>query len=75
MYEIDTDVALPPGRRRMPWKNMKVGDSFHVPARPGEDVTKVQEQMSSNAAGAGKRFGARYTVRQENDGVRIWRIE
>ena len=75
MYEIDTDVAIPPGRRRMPWRDMEVGDSFHVPVRHGEDVKKLQESMSANAAGARKRLGTRYTVRQENGGVRIWRIE
>ena len=81
MFEIENNVPLPPLRygnnhSKYPWREMKVGDSFHVPPRrPDQSAAQVQAAMAATASGAGKRLKARYTVRQEGDGVRIWRVE
>ena len=80
MFEVESGIPAPmsyrhDNRRLYPWREMEVGDSFHVPARPDEDVTKLQVAMSATAGGAARRMGTRYTVRQECGGVRIWRVE
>ena len=80
MFAVEKGIPAPDyrtfeNRRYYPWKDMEVGDSFYVPARTDEGVTKLQVATSSTAIGAGKRLKTRYTVRQEGEGVRVWRVE
>lgn len=65
--KIDRRVPLPAERgnnaAKFPWSDLKVGDSFY----------------SASAAARGglyniaKRHGIKITVRNEGDGVRVWR--
>ena len=70
MFEIENGVPVPPNGM-YPWKEMRVGDSFHVPNRPD----KPAPNMSAVSASAAKRLGTRYTVRRDSKGVRVWRVE
>ena len=82
MFPVQGNIPIPRNRpaasgsrRRYPWRTMKVGDSFFVPCRDGEDPGKLQESIAATGVGAGKRLGTRYTTRREDDGVRVWRAE
>ena len=80
MFQVETGIPTPVGyrhenRRKYPWKEMRVGDSFYVPTRQDQSTNKLQTSMGATAAGARKRLHARYTVRIEGDGVRVWRVE
>ena len=80
MFEIEAGIPVPEtrrfrNRRSYPWARMNVGDCFFVPPRPEETVAKLQESISSTGIGAGKRLGMRFTVRQTEGGVRVWRVQ
>ena len=72
--EISSDIPIPVpgGRRRYPWKKMKVGDSFFLPGN---------EQTQNTVSGAGRNiFGAgcvstRKTTENGVVGYRVWRIK
>ena len=55
-------------RRRYPYREMELGDSFWV-AEIG-----LQVMMNTNYRW-GKRLGRRFVARAEGGGVRVWRIE
>ena len=81
MIGVDKGVPLPPAsvvgraRRRYPWRELNVGDSFLVPIRKGQTVKALQRQIGSLADSIRNRSGMRFTVRQADDGVRVWRVE
>ena len=62
------DAAFTRQRLNYPYDEMDVGHSFFVAGG------KIQQVCNSNARAA-KRFGAKFTARREDDGVRVWRIE
>lgn len=65
--EISKDVPLPPPRRRYPYGEMEVGESFLV----GGGVLQVVCNANYRA---GKRLGRKFIARKEAGGVRVWRI-
>ena len=69
MYEIDKNVPLPPFTRgaRFPYEQLEVGDSFYV------EGGKLSSICNSNYR-VGKRLQAKFTARQEDSGVRVWRV-
>lgn len=71
-YEIEKDVPLPSrnstGRSRYPWAEMEVGDSFFA-------ADGVRSRVAAAAQNHRRRYGRRFAVRVEGDGVRVWRIE
>lgn len=76
---VESGVPIPAMRKRgslakHPWDDMKVGDSFFVPAVPDWTMTKLQSRLGSHAGSIAKSRGTQYTVRQVEGGVRIWRI-
>ncbi len=83
MIEIEQGIPMPPprksggggGNQKYPWEGMQIGDSFFVPQPPGITLAKLQIRVNGSAAPAGKRLGTRYTVRQVEGGVRVWRVE
>lgn len=74
-YKIDHDVPPPPDRRKYPWESMKVGDSFFVDCKPHERESRADRAFSSGLKWA-RRNGvdAKFSVRSERTGIRVWRI-
>lgn len=76
---IEVDQAKPPirprKRRKYPWADMRVGDSFAVPLERGQTLSELQTAVSAAACTYGSRNGTRYSTRQERTGVRVWRVE
>ena len=64
---LSKDVPLPPPRRRYPYGEMEVGESFLV----GGGVLQVVCNANYRA---GKRLGRKFIARKEAGGVRVWRI-
>ena len=77
MFEIEENVSLPKrgifgGRhnRKYPFRNMKIGDSFFVggEGKKGKAHTAAKVFQHRN-----KEY--KFVVSQENDGLRVWRVE
>ena len=63
---VESGVPVP---NKFPFKEMKVGDSFAIPAH----IRRTTVQVA--ALRYGRTQGARFTVRKFGDGYRCWRIE
>jgi hypothetical protein len=68
MIVIEKDIAIPNLRRKYPWKDMQVGDSFFI---EGIVITKI----TATAYQTGLRLGRKFLSRTVENGVRVWRIE
>lgn len=68
MIKIDKGIPMPQISKKMPYKDMEVGDSFFV---PGMTAKKV----GSNLAYAKEKTGFQFTSRTVDGGVRVWRIK
>lgn len=86
MSEIAIDKNIPvPARRRtskhnFPFASLAVGDSFFVRQKDGETVPTVQRRVAAASRGfiqKEKQEGktVKFTMRNAEDGVRIWRTE
>jgi hypothetical protein len=64
--EVTKDVPIPESKRRYPYVEMQVGDSFVVVGG------RMQIVCNANYR-AGKRLGRRFIARREEGGVRVWR--
>lgn len=64
--EISKDIPLPLPRRRYPYAEMQVGESFLV------DGGSLQVVCNANYR-AGKRLSRKFIARREEGGVRVWR--
>lgn len=71
MIEIEKGVPLPSDERgraaKYPWAEMEIGDSFFL--KDGSSSS-----ISGAASNAGKRLGFKFSTREMDDGVRVWRI-
>jgi hypothetical protein len=75
MIKIESNIPIPKiskkGRQKVyPFDEMNVGDSFFIEGR-------TTSQLSSVANNWSKRYDpkAKFVVKQENKGVRIWRYQ
>jgi hypothetical protein len=81
--KVDKSVAFPPPRRRwnerrrLPFPDLLVGESFFVPlpalgeARRREyDRTKTLAQYYQST-----RKGRKFSIRAQDDGIRVWRVK
>lgn len=84
--EIEDDIPIPPGsdrrsvERKYPLAELKVGQSFFLPLEEGDDLKRMGNRLSQARQGYQKRNeGVRFTQRMwEKDdevGIRVWRIE
>lgn len=64
--EVSRDVPLPPPRRRYPYGEMEVGESFLIPGGTLQVVCNANYR-------AGKRLSRKFIARREEGGVRVWR--
>ena len=80
MFPIEKGIPLPTGynasgpRSGYPFRVMKVGDSFHVPAFNG-NLRSTAKRVGVCASNAGRAINARFTVRAVSHGVRCWRVK
>lgn len=83
MLPIETGIPIPDpnARKRVyPFPDMKVNDSFIVvvPAEPTDTFLarrkRKQAFLAERARRHGDGTGHRFTTRQVEDGVRVWRI-
>lgn len=73
MFEIESGKPIPPDpRKKYPFDQMEVGDSFFVPL--GDNEQRVKKTVSNCARSFGKRVGQRFSIRSDGDGIRIWRV-
>ena len=67
--QIEKDVPIVMSKRMTyPYKEMDVGDSFFVPNG------KMQTLSNANWR-VGKKLGVKFTARQVEGGVRVWRTQ
>lgn len=72
-YEIESGIPIPPAQTRgrigpkYPWNEMEIGDSFVYP--------KSIKAARGVIYGAGKKSGKKFTARELNGQVRIWRTK
>jgi hypothetical protein len=64
--DVQKDVPVPEARKRYPYKDMEVGDSFFVEAGGIQNVCNQNYRM-------GKKLGMSFIARKEEGGVRVWR--
>lgn len=64
-------VPKPSTGSRYPWRTMRVGESFLIPALTVERVKSAHAQVASAARRTGRHFTAR-RIHAEG-GVRVWR--
>ena len=76
-FKIERGVKMPPkiGPCKYPWKDMKPGESFPMRPRKGERLAVLRNRMSCAANYACKRGFGKFTTRQMDGGVRVWRVE
>ncbi len=72
-YEIEHDIKIP-YKAKYPLADMSVGDSFCLPLN-GRTATALQRLASTRVRYQGKKLGRKFTIRQVDGGVRIWRTE
>ncbi len=63
---VEKSVPLPEGKKRYPYKEMDIGDSFFV----GDGKLHVVCNANYRAS---KRLGMQFIARKEAQGVRVWR--
>ncbi|WP_439572611.1 hypothetical protein [Phreatobacter sp.] len=82
MLPIDTNIPLPDlndGKRVYPFPGMAVGDSFFVavPQTPSETFARRrkrrQQALAERARNVGLKLKRRFSTRQVEGGVRVWR--
>lgn len=84
-FQVEKDVPIPEGRQgresKYPFREMEVGDSFLVAPEVDEllgeqeDFAKVRGRVSNVAYKYGKEHDKKFTVRQVEEGIRVWRVE
>ena len=84
--EIEDDIPVPPGsdrrsvERKYPLAELKVGQSFFLPLEEGDDIKRMANRLSQARQTYQKKHeGVRLTQRMwekdEQIGIRIWRVE
>ena len=64
-YEIEKDIVIPHTKKKYPWNDMEIGDSFFVPGDEGNNVSSSHR----------RKYGEEHTTRRVNGGIRIWRTK
>ena len=87
-FKIEKGIPLPRaytkggGGRKYPWPDMKVGDSFLVPATDGKFTERGITTFGSRLRATARTWGRlnnnpafKVSVYQVSGGARVWRIE
>lgn len=81
-FTIEKDIPVRKERERRhreplyPYGKMEIGDSFFV---PGDFRTKKKTSLFHRIASSsriyGKRYGKKFSFKNEKGGIRCWRVE
>lgn len=80
VISIDRGVPVAPAicpgaaRRKYPFRDMQVGDSFFVSTKNDVERKKAQARLSGCANFYCRILGFTFAVRQVEGGVRVWRV-
>ena len=64
--DVQKGVPMPVDRKRYPYAEMDIGDSFFVHGGGIQNVCNQNYRV-------GKKLGMTFIARKEGDGVRVWR--
>jgi hypothetical protein len=67
-YVIEKGISPPEDKNKYPFHEMQVGDSFVAPREREESVRTAASKLSITLA------PKRWTVRRNEDGIRVWRV-
>lgn len=80
--EIDKNIPVPTsgiqkGRpRKYPIESLEIGDSFLIPYEKDVNKNAMHSRASGSIANFRKKHPEKkFTTRQMEDGIRVWRIE
>jgi len=76
-FKIDKNVPIPEGRwgkrrKKYPFDEMEVGDSFFIHGGKQESITSIMRHWREKL---GHKYTTRSVVENGVKGVRVWRIE
>jgi len=73
--DIDLGVPIPEivHPRKHPWRTLAKDGSFYVPQR-GKPIKKLWNSLTSSRAWAQKKTQARFSMRQDGYGIRVFRV-
>lgn len=69
--KIEHNIPIQNVRRKWPFRNMKVGDSFVVPPEDGPKVRCAADSFKRSPAANG---AFNFTCRTTAEGLRVWRV-
>ncbi len=72
-FKIEKGVALPPPKRRYPFSEMKIGDSFFIPVedpRTPDGDNRIRATVHTSARN--RKIVA--TIQKVKGGFRVWKI-
>ena len=64
-YDIEKDIVIPGTKKKYPWNDMEIGDSFFVPEADAKGVSSSHR----------KHYGEEHVTRRVDGGIRIWRTK
>lgn len=78
-YKVQKGIPMPGGKRnyaRFPLEHMLIGDSFYVP-KQDQDPVRLVASIHSAVNSYNRTHGTflKVATRQDEGGVRVWRIE
>lgn len=86
MIPIDKNIPIPPRKKKLTpntyntntkkydWYAMVVGDSFLIPYAEDRHITQQRANVGAMIAGRFNITGMKYTQRELEEGIRVWRI-
>lgn len=77
MLPIESGIPVPlvknGGRKKYPFKDLAVGESFFVVETDRFRRRQRIKQLATTAGSLKKKIGLTFTTRSEEDGIRVWR--
>ena len=77
--KIEKNVEIPVvhSKQKYPWDQMEVGDSVFIEAEEGQALFNLKRTVGPSARYYGDKTGKKFKTLKddENNGVRVWRVE
>jgi hypothetical protein len=77
--KIEKGVKIPEvhSKQKYPWPAMEVGDSVLIKADEGQTLFTLKRKVGPSARYYGQKTGKNFKtlVDNENNGIRVWRVE
>jgi hypothetical protein len=72
MFKVEKNAPMAGPRRKYPFPDLKVGESFFVPSSEARSMISIRAQASATGVRLGFKFSCRKTA---DGGLRVWRIK